>query len=1328
MTEEAAAAAAAASNEGTNDSFLEATQDVQDEENPKRHRRRSSVRSISSASMRKSALRESQLISPEVMQLLGDIDNLDNDENLPSEGEKRQQQLHQPWLQKRKQLGCLRTFFLNPAYSLRKQMLLTFGTAGTITIIVIMAVSIVSTYVAGNRAKQESVTNAEELFKTSLGNTSRYVAESISPRLLREDIANIMKEFLLDRFNGYPVVEDDSATPFHGSEYPIAMMDPLLPMDWDFSRTADEAKGNVNESNYFEHVQDRYSWYSMHPRLSTENSFYFMQGACNPNATATNLTNRADYFPNCTVANNDISTGGVVAPTSLNAQIARKSASLSPLLKALFEYHQDIKAVGYFFSNAGAGSLVQFPHYTIDGTSTYVSIGCDWMRSLNPTNPDLGPIASEEEIARCHPNGTVVPSREYNTLERGWCREQALNPDKFLTDGPYQDAFNSEVWLLTAGKAVYEGETGKFIACILIDFTLDGISNFLDEVELDEWATSIVSRWDDGTVVAAPKFELNSTPSTIYDPELQTGIDQQIFHEITSLVDFKGRWDPEEARKLYGETSFGKNDSSIIFASPIPPIPAKYTPTYSPQFVSILSVSKDAALQQVVEDLEDAIDKQVQDIVIFTSAAGIIGIIVIFVVIFSAASYLTKPLRWMKSVGSEIALNFGNDKVSDIDFVYRTHCVFCQNTELDVLVEQFTKMIRRFSKIGTAKRVNAAQIEIRNKFKLRNEFSELYKSRDDDNFPFKYRKGAKNEEVEEDMFGCKLKRYRGRNIHDSETNTSTSTPKLTSADFNKSIWQSPLFWSIAVFIILPVLVFSLIISVVALWKISTFSDLLEPVKKELMSLYDNYLYSSTALRASLVSSKTEAVARDLHVMTRYATWLFFGALKTASVVDMIGAGAEECKNEPVGEACQWLKDQPCDCDWGRHFGEVKSCVEYNERESRPLQKLYMASQRDDTWPDGARNFTRSPFATSPEETNWWESISDLPGSSKDFVAGKFNYVTSFQRATTSSAMSGVLVSFYNQLIETLPSGLTEVPHLALAFEADGMFIGFSGCTAFSTKSPFWVSSDANGAAKLQPDLCPIGKHGYDPRCRKWYDDGKNKAINGESVLHITSPYQFATATVAQTGTSAIINKRTKEYIGQIMLDFLPVEMISIVENETKLSTEGFTVLITPDSNTIVGPNYTIGEANVPIKEKVCGSKNESSYCEDFDDIVEKMTAGENGSATFTRTNRTLAGRKELLRIAFAPVFVKSYKAIDSSNFASGVEQDNNLIYSIALVEPEESMLKQFHIVKASTESDITICIAVISVFLALAMLVLVFVAYRVASSLIVPIFHLLKGK
>jgi hypothetical protein len=49
------------------------------------------------------------------------------------------------------------------------------------------------------------------------------------------------------------------------------------------------------------------------------------------------------------------------------------------------------------------------------------------------------------------------------------------------------------------------------------------------------------------------------------------------------------------------------------------------------------------------------------------------------------------------------------------------------------------------------------------------------------------------------------------------------------------------------------------------------------------------------------------------------------------------------------------------------------------------------------------------------------------------------------------------------------------------FEADGMVIGYSGCDVSWATLSSWSSNEGNGAYKIRPELCPLGKYGYDPR-------------------------------------------------------------------------------------------------------------------------------------------------------------------------------------------------------------------------------------------------------
>lgn len=92
-----------------------------------------------------------------------------------------------------------------------------------------------------------------------------------------------------------------------------------------------------------------------------------------------------------------------------------------------------------------------------------------------------------------------------------------------------------------------------------------------------------------------------------------------------------------------------------------------------------------------------------------------------------------------------------------------------------------------------------------------------------------------------------------------------------------------------------------------------------------------------------------------------------------------------------------------------------------------------------------------------------------------------------------------------------------------------------GCEYGFVGYPFWVSSEANGAATLRPELCPLGKYGYDARCRGWYHNGKKKALDGNGTLHITAPYVFAggKGITGQSTSSPIMDGET--HIGQAIV-------------------------------------------------------------------------------------------------------------------------------------------------------------------------------------------------
>ena len=179
-----------------------------------------------------------------------------------------------------------------------------------------------------------------------------------------------MAEATKDRFVGYPSLvgwEDDEHVPFPDilSGRNVFPLDgEALPLEWDVTT-------NFDASNAEQHLPQRpLAWYSPNRTLvSTENAAYFMQGGCDPSVTD---TSSPVYYPNCTSANNDVYRGGVVRPTATNFFIWDKAKDMGWIFKALFEIHTDVKSMGVFFANSGAGSVAQYPGSQYDGTGTYL--------------------------------------------------------------------------------------------------------------------------------------------------------------------------------------------------------------------------------------------------------------------------------------------------------------------------------------------------------------------------------------------------------------------------------------------------------------------------------------------------------------------------------------------------------------------------------------------------------------------------------------------------------------------------------------------------------------------------------------------------------------------------------------------------------------------------------------------------------------------------------------------------------------------------------------------------------------------------------------------
>ena len=557
-----------------------------------------------------------------------------------------------------------------------------------------------------------------------------------------EGAGSLLSAAIRDRFVGYPSMEGwktDEYVPFRDADtgvnmYPIRANP--LPLEWNLS-------GNVNPDNYQEHMPFRsYKWYPSWANVSTTNAAYYMQGMCNPKVS--DPTHPA-YYPDCTTANNDLITGGVVQPTETNYYLADKTKDLVWMLKSVYEMHVVAKSVGIYFANDGAGSSVRFPAATYDGRSTFKSIGCDWMQQIHPrTNRSVG---TPEQIARCHKAGTSVKGREYNPLERDWCRrqverdiavhkgEESVANINLAATGPYLDAFgrNGEnLWVMTFGEAVFDMLTQELIACTLIDVSVYELYNVLNQASSFGNSTqSALIRWDDfGTVVVAsswnPKYE-NET-GNVTDPRLGLGVDAEVFSRIRNMVDYNAVWDPKEVRNLYHQTIL-ETESKLIMMHPVAGIPDEYDPLYHPEYLVLISMEKWEAYGVLVT-MEAMIEEDVWtsgERILMVGGIGF-GVILVFIALISGS--LTKPLRWMQKVSGKIVdscggTELGDELIDNLDVDEAKPC-WSPKTEVTLLLNEFVKMIHGFSGDGAAEVAGANVNEVKNNFEWRKMYEGLY--------------------------------------------------------------------------------------------------------------------------------------------------------------------------------------------------------------------------------------------------------------------------------------------------------------------------------------------------------------------------------------------------------------------------------------------------------------------------------------------------------------------------------------------------------------------------------------------------------------------------
>ena len=266
---------------------------------------------------------------------------------------------------------------LKPSYSLRQQLLLSFGLAALLTLAIVVSVAAITAYRAGLVVNG----SADELFREQVSRrlvrNNRYVAETMAEyfKNMHRSI-QLTTEFVQDRIVGYPDAgwEEDLHVPFRDrvsgkNKYPLNST--RLPLDWEFIP-------NVNSENVKEHFPDREHMLESNPGIMASHPCYFTPGVCDPRETD---PSSFKYYQNCSVENNALTSGGGWNPNPTNRGLYEKAADIGVFLKPIFEAQVDIEVASVVFVNSGASSLVQYPSTIVGGLSApYVSEGCDWMR------------------------------------------------------------------------------------------------------------------------------------------------------------------------------------------------------------------------------------------------------------------------------------------------------------------------------------------------------------------------------------------------------------------------------------------------------------------------------------------------------------------------------------------------------------------------------------------------------------------------------------------------------------------------------------------------------------------------------------------------------------------------------------------------------------------------------------------------------------------------------------------------------------------------------------------------------------------------------------
>lgn len=186
------------------------------------------------------------------------------------------------------------------------------------------------------------------------------------------------------------------------------------------------------------------------------------------------------------------------------------------------------------------------------------------------------------------------------------------------------------------------------------------------------------------------------------------------------------------------------------------------------------------------------------------------------------------------------------------------------------------------------------------------------------------------------------------------------------------------------------------------------------------------------------------------------------------------------------------------------------------------------------------------------------------------------------------------------------------------------------------------------------------------------------------------------------------------------MDYLPTAIFKYLYDDNFNLADGVYPLMITNDYVVVGPGMILAEGVSPIMDFFPGYDNMQTF-------IRKMMAGERGEYGFRGTIGNITGH---FNISYAPVTVRSFFPMDSTDIARGVHNEMTLQYSLALIETEKGLMEPFKSIDEFSEDTVDICIGVLSTLIALSTMLIVFIAFKVTRLMaegILQLFDVMKN-